>query len=344
MDYHFNVFAPFMTTGIGSLPHRDPDEACRLILDTCDIPFWPQLPNLSFYELMIPQFSEGMPFLKVDAQRKTIRLEKNMSDDLMRFYENYSDEQGIAMSQEYSQGFFAFLRKIEKDHRHFLKGQVTGPLTFTLGIKESGGRHIYFDEELREVALMVLKAKARWQIKFLRPYTDNVVIFIDEPILSALGSTSYIGVSPAEAFRLLREIVYAVKQSGGIPGIHCCGKADWPLIIKSGVTIISFDAYDYAGTISLYPEEFSRFLNEGGYFAWGVVPTTDAIREENLESIRRRFESQMDAMSDSLPGDLLHSQVLLTPSCGAGSRSIEETLKIFDILKELSNILKDSLR
>ncbi len=58
------MFSPFLTTGIGSLPHTDPEEACGLVLATFDIPFWPQLPKLSFRESMIPQFSEGMPFFK----------------------------------------------------------------------------------------------------------------------------------------------------------------------------------------------------------------------------------------------------------------------------------------
>ena len=40
------------------------------------------------------------------------------------------------------------------------------------------------------------------------------------------------------------------------------------------------------GTIALYPAEFSGFLKNGGYLAWGIVPTTEVIRDENTGSIK----------------------------------------------------------
>ncbi len=336
------MFTPFLTTGIGSLPHTDPTKACRLVLETFDIPFWPQLPKLSFHEFMIPQYSEGMPFLKIDEKRETVRIERDESDALTRFYETYSEDLKLAISEDYANGFHTFINTVKDKHFEFLKGHITGPLTFTLGLKDSNGRLVYFDEEFREISLLVLKAKIRWQIERLNTYAEKVIIFIDEPVLSALGSSSYIGVAPEEALRLLREASDTVKEAGGISGIHCCSKADWPLVINSGVSIIDFDAYDYAETISLYPAEFIEFLKGGGYLAWGIVPTTEAILYENTESIKKRFDSGIELLSKSLPADLLLSQILLTPSCGTGSRSIEETEKVFRILVELKKLLTGS--
>lgn len=334
------MFAPFLTTGIGSLPHTDPAMACRLVLETFDIPFWPQLPRLSFREFMIPQYSEGIPFLKIDEKKETVWIERDESDALTRFYESYSEDLKIAISDDYAKGLHTFINTIKDKHFEFLKGHVTGPLTFTLGLKDSDGRLVYFDEEFREISLLVLKAKIRWQIERLKLYAEKVIIFIDEPVLSALGSSSYIGVAPEEALRLLREASDAIKEVGGISGIHCCSKADWPLVINSGVSIISFDAYDYVETISLYPAEFTAFLKRGGYLAWGIVPTTESIQDENTESIKRRFDTSLETLSKSLPEDLLLSQILLTPSCGTGSRSIEEAIKVFHILVELKKLIK----
>ncbi|OGW37529.1 MAG: hypothetical protein A2Y97_09375 [Nitrospirae bacterium RBG_13_39_12] len=334
------MFTPFTTTGIGSLPHTDQEEACRLVLDTFDIPFWPQLPKLSFRESMVAQFSEGLPYIKIDEQKETLWIEKNSSDALTKFYDTYSEDLHIAISENFARGLYAFLRMISNRHFTSLKGQITGPLTFTLGLKDSAKRLIYFDEELREISLMILKAKTRWQIEILKPYAENIIIFIDEPILSALGSTSYMGVNPEEALRLLREISGTIKHAGVVPGIHCCSKADWPLVINSGVKIISFDAYDYIDSIAMYPEEFTGFLKNDGYLAWGIVPTTDSIREENSDSIKRRFDISMEKLSKSVPQSLLQSRILLTPSCGTGSRSVEETVKVFKILVELKKLLK----
>jgi hypothetical protein len=328
------MFAPFLTTGIGSLPHTDPEEACRLVLGTFDIPFWPQLPGLSFREFMIPQYSEGMPFLRIDEARETIWIERD-GDELTSFYENYTEDLKLPVSEKYAKGFYSFVDIIRGNHFRFLKGHVTGPLTFTLGLKDSAGRLVYFDEELREISLFVLKAKIRWQIEVLKKYAERVIIFIDEPVLSSLGTSSYLGVSPDETLRLLRETSDTVKEAGGISGIHCCSKADWPLVINSGVSIISFDAYDYLETISLYPAEFTAFLKNGGFLAWGIVPTTELIRGEDAGSIKRRFDQGVEMLSKTIPADLFLSRILLTPSCGAGSRSMEETGKIFSTLTEL---------
>jgi hypothetical protein len=329
------MFTPFTTTGIGSLPHKDAEEACRLVLETFDIPFWPQLPKLSFCESMIPQFSEDMPFIKINEQREKIWVEKDKGDDLTVFYKTYSEDWRSSVSEGYAKGFYTFMGFLKNRKFNTLKGQVTGPLTFTLGLKDSGGKPIYFDEELREISLMLIKAKTRWQIEMLMPYATNIIIFIDEPILSALGSTSYLGVKPEESKRLLKETADAIKYAGGIPGIHCCGKADWSMVIKSEIDIISFDAYGYIETISLYPAEFTGFLKSGGYLAWGIVPTTESIHEEDTHSLKKRFHEGLDRLSKSIPADLLLSRIFLTPSCGTGSRSIEETLKVFQLLTSL---------
>lgn len=333
------MFEPFMTTGIGSLPHTDPEEACRLVIETFDIPFWPQLPKLSFHESMITQFSEGMPFIRIDSGGKRLWIERDDSNALTAFYETYSEDWKAAVSEFFAKGLYTLIGLLRGNKFRILKGQVTGPLTFTLGLKDSEGRLIYFDEELREISLMLLKAKVRWQMDMLKPFAEEIVLFVDEPILSALGSTSYIGVEPREALRLLQETTDSIRHAGGIPGIHCCGNADWSMVIKSGVNIISFDAYDYVDTISLYPAEFTEFLQRGGYLAWGVVPTTDSIKDENIHSLKRRFHRGMALLSESIPAKLLLPQTLLTPSCGMGSRSINETLQIFQFLRNIKEVV-----
>lgn len=329
------MIKPFTTTGIGSLPHTKAEDACKVILDVFDIPFWPQLPARSFREFMIPQYSEGMPFLKVDTVRNAVWLEKNNSDELERFYETWTEESRIAISEDYAMGLHAFLSIIKNRTFDSLKGHVTGPLTFTLGLKDREGKPVYFDEELREISLMLLKAKINWQHDILKQNAAEVIIFVDEPILSALGSSSYLGVSGDEALRMLKGQMDTIRKTGGVSGIHCCGNADWPLVIKSGADIISFDAYDYADTIVIYHEEFREFLEKGGRLAWGVVPTSDAITGETPESITACFEEGFKKISAKIPASLVRSNILLTPSCGTGSRTIEETLKIFQLLMRL---------
>ena len=57
--------------------------------------------------------------------------------------------------------------------------------------------------------------------------------------------------------------------------------------------------------------------------------------EETPESILDRFNGSFEILSEHIPEDMLLSQIMLTPSCGSGSRSIQETIKIFQLLMRL---------
>ncbi len=106
------MFQSFNTTGIGSLPHTDPVEACRVIFDHIDIPFWPQLPHRSFNELMVPQYSEGFPFVTIEGEDVTVK--KPDEAELAAFYEAVANKSGFPISKEYAAGFYAFVDMLKE--------------------------------------------------------------------------------------------------------------------------------------------------------------------------------------------------------------------------------------
>lgn len=333
------MFDKFTTTGIGSMPNNEPSRACDIILKNVDIPFWPQLPKVSFRELMIPQYSEGFPMVRMDLTEQKIWIEERETNELNAFYESYNDEVSFEISEDYARGFYCFIDKIKGKRFPFLKGQVTGPLTFSLGLKDAAGKPLYFNEELREIALMVLKGKVRWQVKRLMGFADKVMIFIDEPILSAIGTSSYMGVSEIETKRLLSEMVSSIKREGGISAIHCCGKADWQLVMETGIDVVNFDAYDYFENFKIYTDNFRDFLGRGGCVAWGIVPTDENIKNVTLSTLRDTFIAQVDSLSKVLGSESFVERIILTPSCGAGSLSEGEAEKVFATLSDLKQLL-----
>lgn len=333
------IIKPFSTTGIGSLPHKSAKDACELVLKTFDIPFWPQLPGISFREAMVVQYSEGMPYLRINEKEQAAWIIRDDSDELERFYESCTGNAKIAVSGDYAAGFHAFISAIKGRYFPVLKGHITGPITFTLGLKDNFGRFIWFDEELREIASMLLAAKARWQIEMLKQHADRVIIFIDEPILSALGSSSYLGVDTGEVLRLLKDAVSAIDGAGGISGIHCCGRTDWPMVMQSGVKILNFDAFDYFDSLAIYHEDIKTFFEGGGYLAWGAVPTSDIIVSVDDKKLAELMSGNLKRLCERMPQELVSSRILLTPSCGTGSRSIEETIKIFQLIMRLKEAL-----
>ncbi len=326
------------TTGIGSLPFIDAQEAVRFTLSACDIPFWPQLPARSYLESMIPQYAEGFPGVVFDEKKERVYV-RDDPEDLNIFYEAFSENREFPLSEEVAPGCAEFLRATEGHRYDALKGQITGPMTFSLGLKMEDGRSVFANEELREVSLLLLKKKAEWQIKELSVRARSVIIFIDEPILSAIGSSSYLGVSEEETMRMLTDIVSFIKEAGAVPGIHCCGRADWGLLMRTGTTIINFDAFDFYDSFRLYPEDLKEHLQRGGYIASGIVPTTDAINDTGLDELRDKILFQMDDLSRLTGGMDVSGRLILTPSCGAGGRSREEAEKVFSYLRRLKETL-----
>ncbi|MCX8026249.1 MAG: hypothetical protein N3A62_00135 [Thermodesulfovibrionales bacterium] len=320
------------------MPHLDAVEACELVVSSFDIPFWPQLPKVSYRESMIAQFAEGMPNVIFDDEHQTIYAQRD-EDQLSDFYASYSEDMTIPMSEGHAKGLHQLIKSFSGKRFDYIKGQIAGPLTFTLSLKDKNGRYIYFDEELREIALMTLKAKILWQIDVLKGLSDNVIFFIDEPIFTAIGSTTYLGVNEDEIIRLISECVEAVRNRGAMSGIHCCGRSDWGLVIKTGVDMLSFDAYEYFDTFSLYKDDVKEFIKRGGYLFWGIVPTSELIKDISYKDVLARWQHNIDVLSKDIDRDTLLHHSLLTPSCGMGSRDILEVKKILEIQKNLKEDL-----
>ena len=339
---------PCLTTGIGSLPLKEPAEACKIIFDSVDIPFWPQLPTRSFKEFMAPQYAEGIPFLKLDEEKERIWFEigDDKADKIYAFYEKYLKENpyDFALSKEYAPGFYYFIGELERRKVRFeyLKGHVTGPLTFSLSIPDQNKKPIYYDADMLDVIVKAISQKAVWQIKELQKYADKVIIFIDEPILSAFGSSTYLGLAREDVIRLLNEVIDAIHKAGAVSGIHCCGNTDWSVIAATKIDIINFDAYLFTKSVAIYPNEINIFLKRGGFLAWGIVPTSEAIRKESADSLYSKMTNDMNRLvtANAFSKELLLKQRLITPSCGTGSMQEADARAVFTTLKELGKKFK----
>jgi hypothetical protein len=324
----------YSTTMVGSIPQKTVEGAMELLdQHTLSIPCWPQLPKRSFLEAMIPQYSENFPGIKVDKEAKRIWLQRNGSlvDEMTVFFEKVVAEEVayFDVSEDYASGLHAFISRLEQEDRKFplIKGQVTGPFTFGLGINDSDGRAIWFDEQYRDIILNGLKMKAIWQVRELSKLAEKVIIFLDEPILSALGTPAYMGIEDEDVIMSLNQIINAVQERGALAGVHCCGNMDWGLLARTDLSIINFDAYFYGEKVALYPEEIGSFLDRGGFLAWGIVPTGDAkkLHKENVDSLKGKLDELITLfVNKGLPENELRRRIILTPSCGMGSGTLTE--------------------
>ena len=329
------------TTGIGSVPFITGDEAAQFLLNAgLTIPFWPQIPKRCFAEEMVPQYSEGIPCVRVEPEQERIQFFPELREvELEAFFNQYlaEDPALFPISPGFSEGLQGFLRQAAGRTWPVVKGHTTGPITFCTGIYDADKNPLYSDPDLRDAAVKALVRKVQWQIQQLQPFaTEKVMIFVDEPVLAAYGSSTYIYVSEEAVVEMLGEVFGAITDAGAIPGIHVCGNSDWGMIVRSGVQVVNFDAYQYGASISLYAKDIQTLFDRGGSIAWGIVPTTTAIHKETAQSLAALLQTCFDGLiKKGFSRAQLCERAILTPSCGTGSLTPEVAGQVFSLLAEV---------
>ena len=326
-----------LPTIIGSMPHTDPQAACSLILRYLkDIPAWPQLPGRAYTENMYVQYSQGFPGVVVKEDRIYIDRSRDLDKPLEKLYAAYleNDVDQFPISPDYAAGLHSFLSMTNLSPRA-VKGQIAGPVTWGLTVTDDSGKAIIYDDVLGDAVAKLLRLKAGWQEKALSQICPDTIIFVDEPYMASFGSVS-VPLSKEKVISLLEEVFDGIT---GLKGVHCCGNTDWSVLLGTSADIVSFDAYDFAGSLSLYPAEVKKFLDRKGAIAWGIIPNSEeALAGESVASLKDRLEEAMAPFTrNGVRFRQLLEQGLLTPCCGLAPLASEETVaRALELLAELS--------
>jgi len=328
-----------LPTAIGSMPHTSADEACSIIMKYLpEISFWAQLPKRSPKENMIVQFSEGFPGVVVQGDRIHIEPSADFENELEQIYTDCEQDNAskYGISTEYAAGLHTFLSKAAGSK--IVKGQVTGPITWGLTVTRQDGLGILYDDTLAEAAAKFLRLKASWQENILREISPSPIIFVDEPYLVSLGSV-FTPIPEGKVPILLEEVLRGIK---GIKGLHCCGNTNWSVLLDTTIDILSFDAYNYASSLSTHSDKVKSFLERGGTIAWGIVPNDEEVlAKESWPSLRDRLEETMAPFSrNGVKFKQIIAQGLITPSCGLNVLSPEAANQALELTAKLSSELR----
>lgn len=334
---------------VGSLPYEDARRAMDFILSsTPEIPAWPQLPRRSFLENMYVQFGEGLPGANVDLDTQRFWVfDEPPAEEVAIFLEKLEqDDPGLfAISMDHAAGLpvlEAALHSAMADGSQppFVKGQVTGPVSFGLTVLREDRRGLLYDDTQRELATTLLTMKGRWQEGLLRRWAPASVplIVFDEPYLAQMGS-AFVNVPPELCFPLLEQCLEPLTC---LKGIHICGGADWESVIAMPLDLLSFDAADYLDSVITQSEAFASFASEGGLLAWGAIPNDDRALELTAEDIGRRILRGAEALDRS--GGVSLDEVLaasfVSPACGTGALPEAVAKRCFQLGAEASSWLR----
>jgi len=354
-------------TLIGSFPGKDHLKAVKAVLNHCkEVPCWPQLPAYP-QEEMLRQFSRGLPGL--DTERLILDPSSaGFEEEMLSFYEDYMaltegakdwPETRFVMTREEAPGLFLLLEEIEEQalkpqalkpqalKPQALKGQVTGPFTLGVGLKTPDGKAVFYDVQARDLVTKLVALKAAWQTDFLKAQGVPVLMFFDEPALAGFGSSAYVGVSEEDVVQVLSEVSETIKAKGAVPGTHVCANTEWRLLVKSGVSVISFDAFDYLDRFLLFYGDLREFLRNGGIIAWGIVPTLkpEALEQMSAKELGTRLKEAMTTLAQKTGVDLaqIASQSLITPSCGMGTLNEELAEHALKLNRQVADGLREEL-
>jgi len=350
------------TTAMGIMPHTDVEKAIKLALGL-DIPFWAQLPKVSFYEDMYAQASQSFPGIVVDPEAEkigldTARFEKELGD----YSQRMAEPELFTLSRSYSAVYHRFLGESLQGYAA-IRGQLIGPVSFGFRLTDEDNRPIIYNEGVRTILFDFIQRKANVQYRELREKNQNAFVWLDEPGLGWVFS----GLSGYNDVQAKQDYGNFLNGLEGPKALHLCANVNLPYLLELGIELLSFDAYQ----IGLMPKEYAsavaRFVRSGGVISWGIVPTdSSSLGEETPETLAKLLLGYWEVVSQNtgLSAKQVAEQALIAPArcclknigqVGAAgdpvnqkeenirASSIEERLveRAFAYLGTVSEILKD---
>jgi len=361
MDWEANC----QTTAMGIMPQKDIERALDLVLGL-DVPFWPQLPRVTYYEDMYAQVSEGFPGVTVDVENERVNFDTaRFMEDLGDYSERMNRPEAFALSSEYSAVFHRFLEK-KLDHYPAIRGQSTGPVSFGFKIVDENLKPIIYNEDVRSLLFDFIQRKVNAQRQEMLKRNKNAFVWVDEPGLGWVFN-SLSGYNDVQAKEDYRNFMAGIE---GVKSIHLCANVNLPYLLELGLDVLSFDAYQLGAMPRGYADAVAAFIRGGGVISWGVVPTdSTTLSHETPETLAQRVMDYWKVVGDNagISPEQLARQALIAParcclknigldgsdeetckgqpgSCAISS--IEERIveKAFSYLSEISGILKDKFR
>jgi hypothetical protein len=329
-----------LTTAMAVMPHTDVDRALEMAL-SLDVPFWPQLPNYSYYEDMYVQAAEHFPGIILDVDKRTLRFSMDkFTDELEATLLQFDDPIMFDISETYSAVYHRFL-SLDLADRPAIRGQLEGPISFGFNILDQDERPILFDDTVRPFMLDFMARRLNVQLSRLKQLNDNAFMFVDEPGLQFLFSAMS-GYSDQKAKGDLDQFFAQVERPRGI---HLCGNPDWDFLLNLDLDVLSLDVYTNAEIFSSYAASIRKFLERDGVIVWGIVPTGfEAFEKEETLSMIQRLENVWKKLwSKGIDREQMIVRSMLSPAtCCLVNPDKERTVeRAFSSVKKISNRLRE---
>jgi hypothetical protein len=274
-----------------------------------------------------------VPSVIIDEQGERVYVDTASTSGIERFYEDVATRnlEAFRVSEAAAPGLYRLLERLPeiKDDVQIIKGQLTGPFTIGLGLKDEKGQPVIYNSAYFDIIKKALHMKAAWMISFIKSRfpEKEVMIFFDEPFMVSFGS-AYVSIAKSDVVSLMNEVLTGL---GVRRGVHCCGNTDWSVLFSVDADIINYDAFNFLETIFYFKDELAAFLKRGGAISPGIVPSSEAVQSCSVEDLVGLWHKFGDSVKAIDPGTKWR-EWFVTPSCGVGSLSPQIAEKVFQLL------------
>jgi hypothetical protein len=308
-------------SGIGSLPHTDAHAAAAFVLDRLpDLPAIPSLPQRSPAESMLGQAAVGIAGVTVDD-------DGDLVIDAARV--GLGDDRDLDLDHDAFGGLRAFLAAaVGWDGP--VKWQVTGPVTFGLALTQ-GGVAPAPAFELATQAVRRQLGTIGAAVAEVVPAGSQVVV-IDEPGMSGLLQPGF-PLDPDTAIDLVSGALAAVDPAS-LAGVHCCGASDWSAILAAGPGILWMPVRPGIEAVAGY---LAQFLDDGGWVAWGAVPTDGPVGTTADRHWRELADLWCSLVQGGCDAVRLRRQAIVTPACGLGLHELGAIDHVFELVDAVAD-------
>jgi hypothetical protein len=307
-------------TGIGSLPHDDPVAAAEFVLTALpDLPAIPTLPRAIPAEGMIAQVAHAVRGVRI-APDGSLEVQPGRVDPL------------AAIVPDLEHPSFTSLRafcRVAAGRQGFVKWQLAGPITVAVALLQQGlPPRIAFDVAVRAVRLTV-RAVHRYVGEQL-PGCEQLV-FIDEPRLADALEFGF--ALPVDAAIDLTSGALAAIEVDSPAGLHCCATTDVAALLAVGPCVLSVPLnpriIDAAGALA-------RFLDGGGWVAWGAIPTNAPLSASPDRYWRELSALWCELVQYGCDAAKLRRQAFITPACGLALHDVEGATRVLAAVNDLA--------
>lgn len=287
------------------LPHALPSEALYLLRSTTpNLLTWPALPQCHGHEAPHLQAASGFPGLIVNSATARASIAQPVDDrSLERLALAYLQRQTAvaALAAEDAAGLAEVLHMAPQQAAgSVLVSQLLGPVSLSMLLTDQASRPLAYDPALREALMQHLALRVGWLVGRLQALAGEVIICLDEPFLTALGSP-FAPFEWDDGIDLIEQVFAGttacrgvVLPSGG--GWHAAyAEATW-LLLDTSVELVLLDIYAATSDVQMAlftraAERLAAFLARAGVLVWGLIPAdADALQRETLEHLADRFE------------------------------------------------------